>query len=775
MEQIAINSSIWDLHIHSCKSPKSSGEFQKLSTKDYIDKLLDIFKDYPDLSLISFTDHNRISYEVYNEFNSRGSNVNFIPGIEIDVTLKENSAPKHLIFYFNICIDKLLPFSEQINDFLKDKKSVSIHSILEFLIQQKIEFLISPHAFKQEKRAINHDWNDEDSVNKNAHKFMDQFFCFWEASGYSDIAKAIEFLESFDLEDKISVISFSDSSDENKLRNYLSNPPQYFKSLPNFKGIQLAGTDSNRILPSAKKINYDNSGNIIGFIEIDNQKIQLSDELNVIVGGRGSGKSVLLDNVALNLDGSIRDKNKLKKDRIEFLDSLNVNVFNIDQSKLKIDSKKIDYFDQSYVSKIFNSNNINKEIESYFTDEFSSLEDLNSSIKKDEIKTIFNSFLSYNKKAKPNDNISNFVENYRIIDEDFSWLKFLKSSTKDNKIITYDLNEAIEKINRDSKIIPKELKENTNIKKALVKLFTVINEEIKNYNKIVEIHNFEANIKKRCVTYSENRNQSIKNKRKNGELFISHFEYECDKYKERANIINAIIEIQNQYKPEDVSFCIKNGVDGNVFKFEKKLVYEEPIEYFKKMCVKYFGARINSYTIEELFDVFIYHLEEKLKNSKEIDDFINDLKGLDDYKIDEQCNILYGDSEDNLQAINTLSPGTQTNILMEYIVSKDTKIPLLIDQPEDNIDNETIYTKLTSWFRELKHKRQVIVVTHDANIVVNADAENVIIASKEPDGKFKYDYGALEYDNILNRISIILDGGFEAVERRLKKYGRESN
>lgn len=137
MEQIAINSSIWDLHIHSCKSPKSSGEFQKLSTKDYIDKLLDIFKDYPDLSLISFTDHNRISYEVYNEFNSRGSNVNFIPGIEIDVTLKENSAPKHLIFYFNICIDKLLPFSEQINDFLKDKKSVSIHSILEFLIQQK--------------------------------------------------------------------------------------------------------------------------------------------------------------------------------------------------------------------------------------------------------------------------------------------------------------------------------------------------------------------------------------------------------------------------------------------------------------------------------------------------------------------------------------------------------------------------------------------------------------------------------------------------------------
>ena len=122
-----------------------------------------------------------------------------------------------------------------------------------------------------------------------------------------------------------------------------------------------------------------------------------------------------------------------------------------------------------------------------------------------------------------------------------------------------------------------------------------------------------------------------------------------------------------------------------------------------------------------------------------------------------------------------MSPGTQTNILMEYIVSKQTEIPLLIDQPEDNIDNETIYSKLTEWFEKLKMKRQVIVVTHDANIVINADAENVIIATKNENNSFNYIYGALEYGDILNRISIILDGGVEAVERRLKKYGREKN
>lgn len=90
-------------------------------------------------------------------------------------------------------------------------------------------------------------------------------------------------------------------------------------------------------------------------------------------------------------------------------------------------------------------------------------------------------------------------------------------------------------------------------------------------------------------------------------------------------------------------------------------------------------------------------------------------------------------------------------------------------------ENETIYRDLTEWFNKLKTRRQVIVVTHDANIVINSDAENVIIATKNKDGSFDYSYGAMEYGDILNRISCILDGGIEAVERRLKKYGREYN
>ena len=109
--------------------------------------------------------------------------------------------------------------------------------------------------------------------------------------------------------------------------------------------------------------------------------------------------------------------------------------------------------------------------------------------------------------------------------------------------------------------------------------------------------------------------------------------------------------------------------------------------------------------------------------------------------------------------------------MLEYIVHRDTNNPLLIDQPEDNVDNQTIYGKIKNWFFTLKQTRQVIVVTHDANIVINADADNVILADQESAGHFRYQWGALESGDMLERASLILDGGKEAVKRRLVKYG----
>lgn len=75
--------------------------------------------------------------------------------------------------------------------------------------------------------------------------------------------------------------------------------------------------------------------------------------------------------------------------------------------------------------------------------------------------------------------------------------------------------------------------------------------------------------------------------------------------------------------------------------------------------------------------------------------------------------------------------------LLEYIVHRDTNNPLLIDHPEDNVDNQTIYGKIKNWFYTLKQTRQVIVVTHDANIIINAAADNVILTGQESAGHLR--------------------------------------
>ncbi len=108
---------------------------------------------------------------------------------------------------------------------------------------------------------------------------------------------------------------------------------------------------------------------------------------------------------------------------------------------------------------------------------------------------------------------------------------------------------------------------------------------------------------------------------------------------------------------------------------------------------------------------------------------------------------------------------------MEYVFHKTTDIPLLVDQPEDNVDNKARFTHLTKWILTSKFNRQIILVSHDANIVINGDAENLIIAKKYDNSSFQYTYGSLEFEDNLEQALIILDGGKNALKKRSKKYG----
>lgn len=120
--------------------------------------------------------------------------------------------------------------------------------------------------------------------------------------------------------------------------------------------------------------------------------------------------------------------------------------------------------------------------------------------------------------------------------------------------------------------------------------------------------------------------------------------------------------------------------------------------------------------------------------------------------------------------LNKISVGQKGTVYLKMMLATEAfSKPIIFDQPEDDLDNEFIMQNLISLFKELKQYRQVIIVTHNANLVVNADAEQVIVASNI-DGELNYISGSLENQLINSKICQILEGGELAFEKRRRKY-----
>jgi hypothetical protein len=126
--------------------------------------------------------------------------------------------------------------------------------------------------------------------------------------------------------------------------------------------------------------------------------------------------------------------------------------------------------------------------------------------------------------------------------------------------------------------------------------------------------------------------------------------------------------------------------------------------------------------------------------------------------------------------IQRLSPGTRGIVLLLLYLSIDQEDdrPLIIDQPEENLDPQSIYFELVERFKEAKTRRQIIIVTHNANLVVNTDADQVIVASRgeHRQGKLPiltYHSGGLENPAIRKAVCEILEGGEVAFTERARR------
>lgn len=123
--------------------------------------------------------------------------------------------------------------------------------------------------------------------------------------------------------------------------------------------------------------------------------------------------------------------------------------------------------------------------------------------------------------------------------------------------------------------------------------------------------------------------------------------------------------------------------------------------------------------------------------------------------------------------IEQLSPGERGSLLLIFYLLIDRRdVPLIIDQPEENLDNQTVVELLVPCIKEARKRRQVIIVTHNPNLAVVCDADQVIHCSIDKLAKNKVTYlsGSLE-NPALNRYTIdILEGTRPAFDQRDSKY-----
>lgn len=141
----------------------------------------------------------------------------------------------------------------------------------------------------------------------------------------------------------------------------------------------------------------------------------------------------------------------------------------------------------------------------------------------------------------------------------------------------------------------------------------------------------------------------------------------------------------------------------------------------------------------------------------------------------DHIRITYGVQYEGVD-IEQLSPGTRgiVLLLLYLAIDQEDDRPLIVDQPEENLDPKSIFDELVDRFRKTRLRRQIIIVTHNANLIVNTDADQVIVAKCGPHRpgqlpEISYQSGGLENPVIRRQVCEILEGGEAAFKERARR------
>lgn len=247
-----------------------------------------------------------------------------------------------------------------------------------------------------------------------------------------------------------------------------------------------------------------------------------------------------------------------------------------------------------------------------------------------------------------------------------------------------------------------------------------------------------------------------------------------------ANVISELVSLKKNIRKhtfDNINEQIK--VNQNIYgdyvfikKFENCNVIDE--KYFQSVLSRILkkNEEIDTLSIKE------YELKEKISNYNEYkkEVALDVLKIKIEKIIDEDLKSIPSITLKGVDVYNKLSNGMNSSIYFD-ILSKDKSEGIyIVDQPEDDVSQASIKSHILKDFKSMSINRQVIMITHNPQFVVNLDVDNVICIQKDSDKKIRINSGALEYvdDNIdiLSMIAKNLDRGIESIRKRWKRYDK---
>lgn len=309
-------------------------------------------------------------------------------------------------------------------------------------------------------------------------------------------------------------------------------------------------------------------------------------------------------------------------------------------------------------------------------------------------------------------------------------------------------------------------------------------EQVKQSTELVELSAFLQKQREKLAAFDE-LDKKLEDKKNQIEDLLNQLALTFERYRsiheKFASTINGIEEDSTE---EDLQFIVRSP-------FRRESFGEALRGKFNKTTLK---SRSNIIDLDSVDEKDF--TPEKIKNIivSVMDGTLKLLSGISKEEtlraiLSDWYNTTYNVEMDG-DTIGSMSPGKKALVLLKMLIElEDSKCPILIDQPEDDLDNRSIYKELTPFILSKKVDRQIIVVTHNANVVLGSDAEEVVVANQHgkntPNGNYRFEYvtGAIEHckitcenEGVLYKYSIqqhicdILEGGKEAFRQREQKY-----